>query len=236
MRAMFFLAAVAVMGALCAAEKPYTCSLKVGTPKLEQKAEEAGAEDKAAKDKAPAKGKAAKGKAAKAEEPAAEAPKKGKAAKGKAAKGKAKVVKAPEPKIPAGSKVMRRKMIWPVTVSFQGKDFPSDARLRFTYIGTKDGAPAILGKDDIDVALDKNGIFKKDVASPEAVMVKTRKSTGGGKKGGGTTSETTGERLAGCVVQLIIGDEVVRSYATKPPWAKLAKKNPLPEEEILKFR
>lgn len=229
MRIMFFLAAIAVMGVLCAAEKPYTCSLKVGTPKLEQKAEEVKEEDKAdPKDKA-AKGKTSENEASGNEESKDDkAPKKGKAAKGKEAK-------SPEPKMAAGSKVMRRKLTWPVRVSFQGKDFPSDAKLLCTYVGTQDGAPAILGKDEIDVALDKNGIFKKEVTSPEAVTVKTRKKTKS-KKSGGITSETTGARISGCVIQLVVGDEVLRSYATKSPWAKLAKKNPLPEEEILKYR
>ena len=58
------------------------------------------------------------------------------------------------------------------------------------------------------------------------------------KKQSGKSSTTTvkGDHISGCVIQLLVGDEVKRSFATKSTWSKLAAKNPLPEEEILKFR
>ena len=184
-RILCLLAMVAVAGSLFAADKPYTCSMKVGNPQTVSKTDDSGNNKNG---------------------------------------GNAQTQ----------TKTTRRKMTWPVTVSFRGKDFPSGVKLNCIYLGTTDGQATILGRQPTDVTLNEKGDFKVELSSPEAVMTKT-KSRGRGRNSN-TKSEAKGSRITGCVIQLLVGDEVVRSYATKPTWAKLARKNPLPEDEILKLR
>ena len=128
---------------------------------------------------------------------------------------------------------MRRRMTWPVKVSFRGKEFPSDVKLQYVCVGNTDGTVAVLDRKSIKVALDEKGDFIIDIASPDAVLVKTKKRTGGRR--GRVVSETKGSRIVGCVVQLLVNGEVVRSFASKPTWAKCARKTPLPEDEILRL-
>lgn len=188
-RILCLMSAVAVAGTLFAAEKTYTCSMKVGNPKIISKTEEtasAGGGD--------------------FQEP---------------------------------TKMTRRKMTWPVTVSFRGKEYPtSGIKLNCVYFGMTDGQTTVLGRQPADVTLDEKGDFKIEMTSPDAVMPTTKARGGFARNGrpisGG--SEVKGTRISGCVIQLLVGDAVVRSYASRPTWAKLARKNPLPEEDILKLR
>lgn len=41
--------------------------------------------------------------------------------------------------------------------------------------------------------------------------------------GGGTKSETTGERVTGCVIQVFAGGQLMKSWASDSRWAKAAK-------------
>ena len=144
------------------------------------------------------------------------------------------------------TKTIKSSTTWPVTVSCRGAARPSKLTLEVYYIGTRDGTPAVLKNEKIDVELDEKGNFKHDLVSPQAALVKTttRTQSGGGRgrrggRGGGSVStktKTTGERVTGCIVQLLDGATVAKSFATNPNWTKLAKTSPLPEDEVLKFR
>lgn len=134
---------------------------------------------------------------------------------------------------------------WPVSVSFSGKEIPtSGIKLECTYIGMTEGKYEILGQKTIDVKLDEKGVFKGEATSPEAVMTKTKTTTstgGGGRNGrrgnrGGrsasTKSHTTGTRIAGCIIQLTVGGEVVKSYSSSTMWTRLAKKTPITDGDL----
>ena len=96
--------------------------------------------------------------------------------------------------------------------------------------------------------LDEKGDFRRELVSPQAALVKTttRTQSGGGRgrrrggnRGGGSVSvktKSSGERVTGCIVQLLDGAAVAKSFVTNPNWSKAAKVSPLPEEEVLKFR
>ena len=47
-------------------------------------------------------------------------------------------------------------------------------------------------------------------------------------------SETTGSRVTGCIIQLMVNDTVEKAFASNSQWSSLAKKSPLPESDILK--
>lgn len=146
------------------------------------------------------------------------------------------------------TKTITSSTTWPVTVSCRGAGRPSKLTLEVYYIGTHDGAPTVLKKEKIDVELDEKGDFRRELVSPQAALVKTttRTQSGGGRgrrrggnRGGGSVSVKTksaGERVTGCIVQLLDGAAVAKSFVTNPNWSKAAKVSPLPEEEVLKFR
>ena len=143
------------------------------------------------------------------------------------------------------SKTVTSIVSWPVSVSLRGKNLPAaDAvKLKCYFIGLTDGSPTVLQESSVDVSLDEKGNFKTDVSSPEAKLVHTTVTTGNNGRGGrGRNSSTTtktvtsGTRVTGCIIQLLVNGKVEKSYASNPGWSKLAKVDPLQQEEVLKIR
>ena len=139
------------------------------------------------------------------------------------------------------TKTTSRSLSWPVTVSFTGKSLPAagSVKLKCYFIGTTDGKKATLGDKTIPVTLDGKGVFKTVVTSPTEKLVRTKTITTTRRtryRGGNSSakSETTGSRVTGCIIQLMVNDSVEKSFASNPKWSKAAKVSPLPENEILK--
>ena len=207
MKKLCIVAAVVFAVLLGVAEEPYTCSMRVDKSSTTQKTTNGG-------------GKSSKG-----------------GAKSKSSK----------------SKTVTSIVSWPVTVSLRGKHLPAaDAvKLKCYFIGVTDGKPTMLQESSVDVALDEKGNFKTDVSSPEAKLVHTTTTTttggnghgrsgrGRGRSGGTSKSlktSTSGTRVTGCIIQLLVNGKVEKSYASNPGWSKLAKVDPLQQEEVLKIR
>jgi len=128
-------------------------------------------------------------------------------------------------------KAITRWMVLPVKVTVSGKDAPTSGfALKSTFIGTRDGEPAILGETTTEVKLENN-VFKTELKSPETTLTKTMRT-----HGRRTTSETTGDKIFGGILQLTYNGKVMRSWTSKPGWAKLAKADTLDTEAILKVR
>ena len=145
------------------------------------------------------------------------------------------------------TKISRRSVSWPVAVSVHGTNIPPSDKIKLKcyFIGTTDGKPDLLGEKTLSVELDDKGMFKTDVESPTEKLVqktiKTSKLThtrSGAKKAvpSGTKSETSGSRVTGCIMQLVVNGKVEKSYASNPGWAKFAKTDPVPVQEVLKIR
>lgn len=153
------------------------------------------------------------------------------------------------------SKTVTSVVSWPVTVSLRGKNLPAaDAvKLKCYFIGVTDGKPTMLQESSVDVSLDEKGNFKTEVTSPETKLVHTTTTTttggnnGRGRSGGrgrgrnGNTSKslktsTSGTRVTGCIIQLIVNGKVEKSYASNSGWSKFAKVDPIQQEEVLKIR
>lgn len=139
------------------------------------------------------------------------------------------------------TKTTSRSLSWPVTVSFTGKSLPDagSVKLKCYFVGTTDGKKAMLGDKTIPVTLDEKGVFKTVVTSPTEKLVRTktittRRRTRHRSGDSSAHSETTGSRVTGCVIQLLVKDSVEKSFASNPRWSKAAKTSPLPEAEILK--
>ena len=139
------------------------------------------------------------------------------------------------------TKTTSRNLSWPVTVSFTGKTLPEagSVKLKCYFIGTTDGKKAMLGDKTISVTLDEKGVFKTVVTSPTEKLVRKKIITTTRRtryRGGNSSakSETTGSRVTGCIIQLMVKDSVEKSFASDPRWSKAAKSSPLPESEIIK--
>lgn len=142
------------------------------------------------------------------------------------------------------SKTVTSIVSWPVSVSVRGKNLPAEdaVKLKCYFIGLTDGSPTVLQESSVDVSLDEKGNFKTEVSSPEAKLVHTTITTG--NRGGGrgrnsstsTKTTTSGTRVTGCIIQLVVNGKVAKSYASNPGWSKLAKVDPIQQEEVLKIR
>lgn len=142
------------------------------------------------------------------------------------------------------TKTTSRSVTWPVTVSITGKEPPpaDSVKLKCYFMGTTNGRPALLGERTVPVALDEKGLFKTEVTSPSEKLVHTttrtnsrgRRNHGGGRnRSASVKTETTGSRVTGCIIQLIVKGKVERAYSSNPNWNKAAKNPSLTEAEIL---
>ena len=148
------------------------------------------------------------------------------------------------------TKTVTRTVSWPVSVSIRGEPLPSSdaVKLRCYFFGTTDGKPMLLGEEKLDVTLDEKGNFKTDVSSPTEKLVHTTTKTQTGvsnrrswwarrhhsrSTSSNTKSTTSGTRVTGCIIQLVVNGKVERAYASNPGWSRFAKSDPIPEDEIL---
>lgn len=149
------------------------------------------------------------------------------------------------------TKTVARVVTWPVSLSIRGDPLPSDGdvKLKCYFIGTTDGKSALLGEETVDVTLDEKGRFKTEVSSPSEKLVHTTTTTRSGGRvrwrgghrrtvGGSTStkSSTSGTRVTGCIIQLLIKGKVEKAYASHPGWSMYAKLDPIPEKEVLSIR
>ena len=147
------------------------------------------------------------------------------------------------------TKTTKRSMSWPVSVSVRGDNIPSDnIKLKCYFFGVTNGEQELLGEKTLSVELDDKGNYKMDVESPTEKLVqktitttKVKQVARGGhiaKKAGpsSTKSVTTGSRVTGCIIQLVVKGKVEKSYASNPGWSKLAKVDPVQVGEVLKIR
>ena len=147
------------------------------------------------------------------------------------------------------TKTTKRSMSWPVSVSVRGDNIPSDnIKLKCYFFGMTNGEQELLGEKTLSVELDDKGNYKMDVESPTEKLVqktttttKVKKVAKGGhvvKKAGpsSTKSVTTGSRVTGCIIQLVVKGKVEKSYASNSGWAKFAKTDPVSIPDVLKIR
>lgn len=129
--------------------------------------------------------------------------------------------------------VFERNLKYKAVASFYGQT-PEKPVLKVWYIGTGDGGKEMIevGKAEHPLELDEKRRAQIELASPMAKLVKTKTTTrsgGGGRRGrrgGGsvsTKSETTGDRVTGCVIQVFAGDQLMKSWVSDSRWAKAAR-------------
>lgn len=126
------------------------------------------------------------------------------------------------------SKSVSRNMKWNCEVRYRGEPRPEKVEVKVFYIGYegKEMTAKVLGKDTKSLTLDANGKASVELESPTVTFSKSRTSSGStGRSGSIAKTRTTvrGKRIAGCVVQLWDGSEMVKSYSSMSQWANAAK-------------
>lgn len=142
--------------------------------------------------------------------------------------------------IGTGSKTITRNLKWQVDLRFREKK-PQKLELKAYYLGYGDGGSKLkeIGKESKAIALDKDGKASLELTSPTTrfTKTKTRTTTSSGRYGSGGLSsiKTTksGDRIAGCVIQLFADGELLKSYASDSRWAVAAGKNPFSLTELV---
>ena len=141
------------------------------------------------------------------------------------------------------TKTTSTSLSWPVTVSIHGKSLPASGSvmLECYFIGMTDGRTEILEERTIPVGIDEKGVFKTEVTSPTVKIVRTKtitKTRARRRRGGSVSvkSETSGTRVTGCIIQLMVNYKVESAFSSDSRWSRFAKKYPLPVDEILKVR
>lgn len=137
------------------------------------------------------------------------------------------------------SKTITRNMKWNCEVSYRGKGIPDQVEVRVFYIGyeANDMKPKILGKDVKKLTLSDTGRASVELESPTVRLNKRRSSSGfSGHSNRGhipkTKSTTSGQRMAGCVVQLWEDGELIKSYSSMSQWERAAKEKNFNDEVL----
>ena len=139
-----------------------------------------------------------------------------------------------------GTKTIERNLKWLVEVRFRDQK-PDKTEVKVYYLGYGDGGKTLkqLGQDAKTLTLDKNGRASVELTSPTTTLRKTRTrqtSSSSGRSSGFTSVKSTssGERIAGCVVQLFGDGEMLESYTSDSRWTSAADKVPFSVSELVK--
>lgn len=135
-----------------------------------------------------------------------------------------------------GSKTITRNLKWQADLRFR-EARPDKLELKVYYIGYGDGGSKLkqIGQETKTVALDKDGRASLELTSPTTRLTKTRSRTTNSSHSGGFSSIKTtrsGERVAGCVIQMFADGELVKSYASDSRWTVAAGKVPFSISEL----
>ena len=121
-----------------------------------------------------------------------------------------------------------RNLKYKAVASFHGPA-PEKPVMKVWYVGMGNGGKDMIevGKAEHPLELDEKGRATVELVSPTTKMTKKKTTTQSGGRnsrgGGGTKSETTGERVTGCVIQVFAGGQLMKSWASDSRWAKAAK-------------
>ncbi len=132
----------------------------------------------------------------------------------------------------SSSKTLKQSMKWLAEVRYRGKRPPEKSELRVYYVGYRDSSmkPVILKSEKHDLTLSETGTCSQELVSPTTRVTKSRSHSTSGSRGfTKSTSSTRGERIAGCIVQLVADGKVVRVWTSNSTWAKLAWEDPVTE-------
>lgn len=136
----------------------------------------------------------------------------------------------------SSSKTITRNMRWRADVRVRGKGRPEKSELRVFYIAYHDDdmKPYIIKKEKHPLKLAAEGKDSIELTSPTTRLTKKRTRTSSSTRGGfrSTHSSTTGERIGGCIIQLVVNGKVTRIWTSNSSWEKVSWDDPFTEESL----
>ena len=136
----------------------------------------------------------------------------------------------------SSSKTIKRNMRWRADVRIRGKGRPQKSELRVFYIAYHDDdmKPYIIKKEKHPLKLAAEGKDSIELTSPTTRLTKKRTHSSSSSRGGfrSTRSTTTGERIGGCIIQLVVDGKVTRVWTSNPSWEKISWDDPFTEESL----
>lgn len=126
----------------------------------------------------------------------------------------------------ARSKTTSYQMKWDASVRVRGTR-PEKLAFKVFYIAqnAENKLTQIGETAEHAVELDNKGVWTKELLSPTTTWTETKKSKNRNpNQPAENTPEKQGERIKGCVAQLIADGKIVKSYASDPRWKKAAEK------------
>lgn len=145
-------------------------------------------------------------------------------------------MKKPEKKGNAsgGSTTVTRNMKWLAKIGFRdGK--PEKAELKVHFLGVTDGAADIeeLEEKSYPVEFDEKGKVKPiEVESRMYSQTKTKSRQSGNSNRGGSKSTVKGSKVTGCVMQVFVGETMVKGWASDGRWSKAAIKGEFKVDDL----
>lgn len=129
-------------------------------------------------------------------------------------------------------KTITRNKKWIAHVSCSGKNPPEEAQLKVFYIGYRGKTLSVLEEREYPVPLDPAKRTDVDLTSPNAKMVQTTTLSNSRRRGGGAKSKSTGDRMSGCVVQLMVDKEILKTYSSQSTWIDGLHNEPFTENRL----
>ncbi len=134
------------------------------------------------------------------------------------------------------TRTIERNMKWEATVRFRGDEKPKLVEVKIAYIVYRGAAtePVVLKQETKPIKLDDNGKAIIEFESPTTRLTKTR--TTGARAGNNgfisSKSNTSGERIAGCIAQLYADGVIEKVYVSDSRWEAAAKAGPITTEAL----
>lgn len=117
-------------------------------------------------------------------------------------------------------KVKVKKMAWQATISGGSTNLTRKIELKAYYVGQQEGELDFLKTDTKPIEFESSGKAQILLESPVTKLVKTDKGS-------------SGDRIDGLIAQLLVDGTVIRTFASKPVWAKVAWQTELKSEDLL---
>lgn len=124
------------------------------------------------------------------------------------------------------SKTTTYQMKWDASVRVRGTR-PEKLELKVFYIAqnAENKWTQVGGTAEHKVELNDKGVWTMELMSPTTTWTDTKKQKNRNPNHQGeNTPERQGERIKGCVAQLIADGKIVKSYSSDPRWKKVAEK------------
>lgn len=126
-----------------------------------------------------------------------------------------------------------KKLGWLMDISYSGEEASKEFSIRCYFVGFKGKSSVIIGEKTEKCVVLKGKHETRTIWSPAATTTKRNSRRGSRRWGGrGQHSGTSGTKIAGVIMQVRHGGEIVAVYASNKPWERCAWKNAITSRDL----